>query len=55
MANLSQSWRDQEQRKFEEEFDFTVKAMDRFTKSSAEQIPFLLRKAQRIEEYLEQR
>ena len=34
MSSLSQSWRDQEQRKFEEEFDFTVKAMDRFAKSS---------------------
>ncbi len=55
MASLSQSWRDQEQRKFEEEFDITIKAMDRFTKSSAEQIPFLLRKAQRIEDYLQQR
>ena len=39
MATLSQSWRDQEQRKFEKEFDFTIKAMDRFTKASAEQIP----------------
>ena len=55
MSSLSQSWRDQEQRKFEEEFDFTVKAMDRFAKSSAEQIPLLLRKAQRIEDYLQQR
>ena len=55
MSTLSQSWRDQEQRKFEEEFDHTVKAMDRFTKASVEQIPFLLRKAQRIEDYLQQR
>ena len=55
MSSLSQSWRDQEQRKFEEEFDHTVKAMDRFAKLAAEQIPFLLRKAQRIEEYLQQR
>jgi hypothetical protein len=29
--------------------------MDRFAKKSAEQIPFLLRKAQRIEDYLQQR
>ena len=27
MSTLSQSWRDQEQRKFEEEFDYTVKAV----------------------------
>jgi uncharacterized protein YukE len=55
MASLSQSWRDQEQRKFEEEFDHTIKAMDRFSKLAADQIPFLLRKAQRIEDYLQQR
>ena len=41
MATLSQSWRDQEQRKFEEEFDFTVKAMDRFTKSISRTNPIL--------------
>jgi len=44
-----------QERKFEEEFDHTVKAMDRFAKLAAEQIPFLLRKAQRIEDYLQQR
>ncbi len=55
MASLSQSWRDQEQRKYEEEFDQTVRTMDRFSKLTAEQIPFLLRKAQRLEDYLDQR
>ena len=55
MSSLSQSWRDQEQRKFEEEFDHTIKAIDRFAKAGTEQIPFLLRKAQRIEDYLQQR
>ncbi|MDP6601225.1 MAG: WXG100 family type VII secretion target [Phycisphaerales bacterium] len=55
MSSLSQSWRDQEQRKFEEEFDHGVRAMDRLAKATAEQIPFLLRKAQRIEDYLQQR
>ena len=55
MSSLSQSWRDQEQHKFEEEFDNTIKAIDRFAKAGSEQIPFLLRKAQRIEDYLQQR
>ena len=55
MASLSQSWRDQEQRKYEEEFDQTVRTMDRFSKLTAEQIPFLLRKVQRLEDYLDQR
>ena len=55
MGTLSQSWRDQEQAKFEEEFDATIKTLHRFIKASDVHIPFLLRKAQRIEEYLQQR
>ena len=55
MGTLSQSWRDQEQAKFEEEFDATMKTLLRFMKASEVHIPFLLRKAQRIEEYLQQR
>lgn len=55
MASLSQSWRDQEQVKFAEEFDSTVKVLSRFLKASEVHIPFLLRKADRIDEYLKQR
>ena len=55
MGTLSQSWRDQEQAKFEEEFDSTRKTLARFIKTAEVHIPFLLRKAQRIEDYLQQR
>ncbi|TVQ54980.1 MAG: WXG100 family type VII secretion target [Phycisphaerales bacterium] len=55
MQNLSQSWRDQEQKKFAEEFEHTLKALNRFTEASAQHIPFLLRKAEHIENYLNQR
>jgi uncharacterized protein YukE len=55
MGSLSQSWRDQEQAKFQEEFDATMKTLLRFMKASEVHIPFLLRKAQRIEDYLQQR
>lgn len=55
LGTLSQSWRDQEQAKFEEEFDATVKTLARFIKAAEIHIPFLLRKAQRIEDYLQQR
>ena len=55
MGTLSQTWRDQEQAKFEEEFEATIKTLHRFIKASDVHIPFLLRKAQRIEEYLQQR
>ncbi|MFW5652973.1 MAG: WXG100 family type VII secretion target [Planctomycetota bacterium] len=52
---LSQSWRDQEQQKFAEEFEQTMRTLHRFVQSSDEHIPFLLRKAERIEDYLQQR
>ena len=55
MMNLSQTWRDQEQEKFALEFDQTTQALNRFVLASNQHIPFLLRKAERIEEYLHQR
>ena len=55
MVALGQTWRDQEQQKFAEEFEQTIRVLSRFTDSTNEHIPFLLRKAQRVEEYLEQR
>jgi len=53
--DLSQSWRDQEHVKFAEEFEATVKVLARFSDSAEKHIPFLLRKAEKIEEYLNQR
>ncbi len=55
MMSLSQTWRDQEHDKFAADFDETMRAMQRFTRSAEEHIPFLLRKAERIDEYLRQR
>lgn len=55
MHSLSQTWRDQEQTKFAEEFDQTMKVLKRFTQASNQHIPFLLRKAEHIENYLQQR
>lgn len=54
-AALGDTWQDQEQIKFAEEFKQTMKALRKFVEISGEQTPFLLRKAQRIEEYLNQR
>jgi len=53
-AQLSDTWQDQEQAKFAEEFKQTMKALNKFMESSNEHGPYLLRKAQRIEEYLKQ-
>ena len=46
---------EQEHEKFAEEFVSTMKVLRKFTEVSETQTPFLLRKAQRIEEYLGQR
>ena len=54
-AALGDTWQDQEHEKFSEEFKQTMKALKKFVELSREHAPFLLRKAQRIEEYLNQR
>ncbi len=54
-AALGDTWQDQEHIKFSEEFKDTMKALKKFIEISNQHAPFLLRKAQRIEEYLNQR
>ena len=54
-AALGDTWQDQEHTKFNEEFKTTVKALKKFIEVSNQHTPYLLRKAQRIEEYLNQR
>ncbi len=54
-AALTASWQDQEQEKFAEDFVATMKALRKFMEVSEKHTPFLLRKAARIEEYLDQR
>jgi uncharacterized protein YukE len=55
LSALSNTWRDQEQIKFTEEFEQTLKAVNRFVDLANQHIPFLVRKAQRVEEYIQQR
>jgi len=52
---LGDTWRDQEHEKFREEFEETLRAVEKFLAASEIHIPFLLRKAERVEEYLQQR
>jgi uncharacterized protein YukE len=54
-AAVGDTWHDQEHAKFAEEFQQSMKAMKRFVEVSNQHTPYLLRKAQRIEEYLNQR
>jgi len=53
-AALGETWQDQEHAKFAEEFRQTMKTLLKFMEISSQHTPFLLRKAQRIEEYLSQ-
>ena len=52
---LGDTWQDQEHAKFAEEFVQTMKALRKFLEVSTQYAPYLLRKAQRIEDYLNQR
>jgi WXG100 family type VII secretion target len=54
-AGLSDTWRDQEHDKFAQRFTETVQTLARFIEAAQQHIPFLLRKAERIDEYLQQR
>lgn len=52
---LGDTWRDQEHARFAQEFEQTMRVLERFVQVSEQHIPFLLRKAQRAEDYLRQR
>jgi len=54
-AGLSDTWRDQEHEKFAEQFAQTMQVLSRFVEAANLHIPFLMRKAERIEDYLQQR
>ncbi len=55
MLGLGETWRDQEHRHFVEEFEQTLQLLDHFMETANQHIPFLVHKAERIEEYLQQR
>ena len=54
-STLGDTWQDQEHQKFAEEFQQAMKTLKKFMEVSTRHTPYLLRKAQRIEEYLKQR
>ncbi len=53
--SLGETWRDQEHAKFAEEFDHMLRVVARFADESEKQVPLLLRKAESIRSYLDQR
>lgn len=55
LAALERTWRDQEHKKFSEEFQQHMKVLARFIEVIDRHIPYLMRKSEIIEEYLQQR
>lgn len=55
LRGLESTWRDQEQRKFTEAFEQTMKVLGNFLMTSQEHAQFLAKKAGHVEEYLKQR
>jgi len=55
LAALGTTWRDQEQKRFVEQFEQHMKVINRFLEVTDQHVPCLLRKAESIEEYLQQR
>jgi WXG100 family type VII secretion target len=55
LAALEQTWRDQEQKKFAEEFQQQISVFARLIETIDHHVPYLLRKSEIIEEYLQRR
>ena len=53
LSALGSTWRDQEHEKFVQEFEQHLGALARFAEASDEHVPYLMRKAQHIEDYLQ--
>jgi uncharacterized protein YukE len=51
-VQLGETWRDQTQVKFAEEFEQTVRIIRQFQEVSEEHIPYLLKKAEKIDDFL---
>ncbi|MBX3436635.1 MAG: WXG100 family type VII secretion target [Planctomycetaceae bacterium] len=55
LESLSNTWRDQENKKFSDEFKQHLRLLGQFVEANNAHIPYLIRKAERIDEYLQQR
>lgn len=55
LVGLGDTWRDQEHERFLQEFEQTMQVLAHFLEAAEQHIPFLLLKAERIEQYLQQR
>lgn len=52
LTALGATWRDQEHKRFTEQFEQQMKIIARFTEATDQYVPYLVRKAEHIEDYL---
>jgi len=52
MNQLEQTWRDEQQRKFTEEFSQQIRQLSRLIQTTEQHVPYLMRKAEQIDAYL---
>jgi uncharacterized protein YukE len=52
LSSLGSSWRDQEHVKFVQQFEEGMKMIARFLENNERHVPYLMRKAEAIDEYL---
>lgn len=50
---LGATWRDQEQKRFTQQYEEHTKIILRFLEQSDQHVPYLVRKAEQIDEYLQ--
>lgn len=53
LVSLGATWRDQEHTKFVEQFEQEIRAIIRLAEMTDQHVPYLLRKAQHVEDYLQ--
>jgi uncharacterized protein YukE len=52
MNQLEQTWRDEQQRKFANEFTTQMRQLTRLIQTTEQHVPYLMRKAEQIDAYL---
>ena len=52
LAALGTTWRDQEHKKFTQQFEESLRMIQKFLENNDRHVPYLLRKAEHIDEYL---
>lgn len=53
LSALGSTWRDQEHKKFCQQFEEHTKIILRFLEASDRHVPYLMRKAEQVDEYLQ--